>query len=281
MSWSAPQGSLQGLDCLDMGGGLYASSSKVGTGYPSPQPGSSGHHRGPDIEYLAEGWGSPPEGPRPVTVSSSAKEPPNGRTGHHNAEDIRKGRSGGRFPHKLRRLMGTPDAAGLIGWNNKGDALIVRNHKALEAACILGQHFNHNSWDAVVRQLHYYGFEKANRVKGGEKYHVYRHCHFLREHPELLDKMKPISQGRETVKDSAAKLRSEIEDINKRLVHAEESIKVLKIEKAALEEENKKLKDENSILRFLNSLLEPLHWAASTMWATQPVRRLRRPISEK
>lgn len=41
--------------------------------------------------------------------------------------------------------MGTPDAAGLIDWNNKGNALIVRDPKALEAAHILGQHFNHNS----------------------------------------------------------------------------------------------------------------------------------------
>ncbi|KAG9043017.1 Heat shock factor protein 2 [Tulasnella sp. UAMH 9824] len=161
---------------------------------------------------------------------------------HPNPVDDEEARPRGPFPCQLYSLMEDRRAAKLIYWDPEGKKIIVPDSEALENAKLLSVYFNHNKWSSVVRQLGSYGFTKGNRAQPGGTDHVYYHPNFLRGRKTLLNQIKSKSQGGDSGKSLVARLRKEIQEMEKKLACSERERKALEARNKGLDADNRTLK---------------------------------------
>mmetsp|Transcript_21681 Transcript_21681/g.30396 ORF Transcript_21681/g.30396 Transcript_21681/m.30396 type:complete len:351 (-) Transcript_21681:187-1239(-) len=98
----------------------------------------------------------------------------------------------GRFPEKAFRIVTAcdDDEPEVAGWNETGDAMVIRDKSALESKYLT------TSFESFVRQLHMYGFKKVNDGRSGngkgKKELIFRHDAFLKGRDELVDNIQTI-----------------------------------------------------------------------------------------
>jgi len=93
----------------------------------------------------------------------------------------------GNFPSCLRSILDRDPTFNSISWDSGGHTFTIHNERLLEAE-VLPLYFRHNQWQSFVRQLHYYGFEQVQIVKGHHGIiKTFQHFEdvFQRDKPEL------------------------------------------------------------------------------------------------
>ncbi|TCD69060.1 hypothetical protein EIP91_008958 [Steccherinum ochraceum] len=147
------------------------------------------------------------------------------------------------FITRLFRMINDPASARYIGWSATGDSFIVY-HVGEFGANTLPEHFKHNNFPSIVRQLNMYGFNKINLTPrsshiGPDAYSwEFSHPRFHRDHPEQLQSIK-----RKVLEDfSAVSTRdATLEAHTKELSRLSEQMKELVGTKPRVEEQTKQL----------------------------------------
>ena len=94
------------------------------------------------------------------------------------------------FPHKLHKILSTPEFSDIICWLPHGRAWRVQQQDRLESE-VLPKFFQHQKYSSFSRQVYGWGF---HRVTSGPDYNGFFHEYFLRDAPDLCLKMKRPSR---------------------------------------------------------------------------------------
>eukprot|EP00698_Gefionella_okellyi_P000509 TRINITY_DN10464_c0_g1_i1.p1 TRINITY_DN10464_c0_g1~~TRINITY_DN10464_c0_g1_i1.p1 ORF type:complete len:519 (-),score=82.90 TRINITY_DN10464_c0_g1_i1:55-1611(-) len=103
------------------------------------------------------------------------------------------------FVHKLYEILSDPANNPTISWTAEGTSFVVLDPDTF-AGDQLPKYYKHSNFSSFVRQLNLYNFKKL----GKPNYWEFKHPHFLRGHPELLQQMKrkqAAPQTERSVKD--------------------------------------------------------------------------------
>ncbi|CAJ1939440.1 unnamed protein product [Cylindrotheca closterium] len=90
------------------------------------------------------------------------------------------------FPAKLHTILSTPEFNDIICWLPHGRAFRVQQQGKLESE-VLPKFFQHQKVASFYRQVTGWGF---NRITKGTDFNAYYHELFLRDAPELCNRMK-------------------------------------------------------------------------------------------
>uniref|UniRef100_A0A8C8ALF8 HSF-type DNA-binding domain-containing protein n=1 Tax=Otus sunia TaxID=257818 RepID=A0A8C8ALF8_9STRI len=109
------------------------------------------------------------------------------------------------FPAKLWRLVNSPRVQSIC-WDARGEGLII-DQQLFEREVLAAGLFKTKSFASLTRQLNLYGFRKLGETSsapgGGSDgegalsgpLHRFHSPHFLRDHPDLLVRMKRLTKG--------------------------------------------------------------------------------------
>lgn len=118
-------------------------------------------------------------------------------------------------------------------WSDNGDSFLIKNID-LFAEHIIPEYYKHKNFSSFVRQLNFYGFRKvkSDNVRNSN-FWEFKHPHFLRGSPELLNQIKRSDHFNNDVKNNnnysfskdngvgSDELRDQIHSLNDRVSYLE------------------------------------------------------------
>lgn len=125
------------------------------------------------------------------------------------------------FLRKTYHMIDTCDS-NIASWSEDGETFVVKQPKIFEST-IIPQFFKHSKFSSFVRQLNFYGFRKikysdtikidAQLEAETANYWRFRHEHFLRGRPELLNEIKRSNNQSGGEKQPKGKVVEKAQDV--------------------------------------------------------------------